>query len=49
MYKVYDTWKQASESKLGKLGSSNMYDADVYSLFPGKWLTDKVCTVRIHN
>ncbi len=42
--KVYDIWKEAGDKKFGKMGhgSTEMYDTDVYSLFPGKWLTDQV-------
>lgn len=42
--KVYDIWREAKQNVFGKMGSSDMMDADVFALFPGNWLTDKVQT-----
>jgi len=39
---VLDIWQETSQGIFGKMGSSDMMDVDVYALFPGKWLTDKV-------
>ena len=40
--KVYDIWREAEQNIFGKMGSSDMVDTDVFALFPGNWLTDKV-------
>jgi len=39
---VYDIWREAQQEIFGKMGSSDMMDEDVFALFPGNWLTDKV-------
>ncbi len=39
-------WKEASE-KFGKMESAAMFDEDVFSLFPGKWLTDQAFFVKV--
>ena len=38
-------WKEAKDNKFGKMGSSDMMDKDVFSLFPGEWLTDMASTI----
>lgn len=40
-------WKESKENIFGRMGSSDMMDKDVFSLFPGNWLTDLVCTSSV--
>lgn len=39
-------WKKGKEGRFGGM-SSYMTDADLFSLFPGNWLTDKVADLRL--